>query len=132
MIKTETRFYSAYMNEWESKFILPPFSIVNSVYISEGMVYFIWSNSYFKEIIPGDEKEIDLKIVVGNQIEDNNDWMYFGNTISDNSGILTSGSNGNLSISLSKKTVTYHFLIKEKLSKSELRDKKINHLVDSN
>lgn len=128
MIRTETRQYWGESN-YTYTFNVPSFSQVKKIYLLDNYLYMIIE--YLEEFSLDTSKIINLKVQSQITPVEDSFYKYFDTQIVSKSELVNSShGTGNIHFSTITLNEPYHFFIEEIKSQAELRDTKIDNIIN--
>ena len=125
-IETVSRHY--YPNNIEL-FTLPPFSEIKKAYINASNIYIIYefpTDMEFHE----QRKFINLKVQEFSIVNNDTFYQYLDTQIIQKAELINSSYNNSIQMNIVNSDIVYHFFIQENKPQIEMRDEKINDLIN--
>jgi hypothetical protein len=126
-IQTDSKYY--YSNNVEV-FILPPFSEIKKVYINGSTLFIIYEYPSDMESHT-QRKFINLKVQESMLPNDEPGYKYLDTQITQRVELVNSSYNNNIQINIQNLDIFYHFFIQENKPQIEIRDEKIENLLEN-
>lgn len=125
-IQTDSRYY--YTNNIEV-FTMPPFSEIKKVFINKEHIYIIYE-------FPIDMESHDQRKIVSLKVQEfvsafnESGYQYLDTQIIQKTELQNSSFSNNIQLNLINIDITYHFFIQENKPQIEMRDEKINDIIN--
>jgi hypothetical protein len=125
-IQTDSRYY--YTNNIEV-FTIPPFSEIKKVYINGSNIYIIYEFPIDMEF--HDQKKIvNLKVQEFVSAFSESGYQYLDTQIIQKTELQNSSFSNNIEINIVNIDIIYHFFIQENKPQIEMRNDKINDIIN--
>ena len=124
-IQTESRYY--YTNNIEV-FTLPPFSEIKKVYISGSNIYIVYEFPIDMEFHE-QKKLVNLKIQESVSPFNESVYQYLDTQIIQKTEVQNLSFSNKIELNIVNIDITYHFFIQENKPQIEMRDDKIENLL---
>jgi hypothetical protein len=129
MTKTEIKQYYPGESNHIYSFNVPSFSEIKKIYLLDNNIYMVIN--YPKEYKLDSSKLINLKVQSSPLLTEDAIYMYFDTQIITKTELINSSyGTGNIQFSINTISIPYHFLIEEIKSQAELRDTKIETIIN--
>ena len=125
-IETVSRYY--YINNIEV-FTLPPFSEIKKVYINTSNIYIIYEFPTDMEF-HDQRKIINLKVQEFSIVNSDKFYQYLDTQIIQKAELINSSYNNSIQMNIVNSDIVYHFFIQENKPQIEMRDEKINDIIN--
>ncbi len=125
-IQTDSRYY--YTNNIEV-FTLPPFSEIKKVYINGSNIYIIYEFPIDMEF-HDQRKIVNLKVQEFVSAFSESGFQYLDTQIIQKTELQNSSFSNNIQLNIVNIDITYHFFIQEMKPQIEMRDEKINDIIN--
>jgi hypothetical protein len=125
-IETVSRYY--YTNNIEV-FTLPPFSEIKKAYINASNIYIIYEFPTDMEF-HDQRKIINLKVQEFVSPFNETDYQYLDTQIIQKTELINSSYNNIIQMNIVNSDIVYHFFIQENKPQIEMRDEKINDIIN--
>ncbi len=125
-IQTDSRYY--YTNNIEV-FTLPPFSEIKKVYINGSNIYIIYEFPIDMEF-HDQRKLVNLKVQEFVSAFNESGYQYLDTQIVQKTELQNSSFSNNIQLNIVNIDITYHFFIQENKPQIEMRDEKINDIIN--
>jgi len=124
-IRNESRYY--YPGNIEV-FNLPPFSEIKKFYISGNNIIVIYEFPYDMEFHE-QRKFVNLKVQEFRTVISEPGYQYIDTQIIQKVELINTSNNNNIQINIVNNDIIYHFFIQENKPQIEMRDNKIENLL---
>ncbi len=124
-IQTESKYY--YTNNIEV-FTIPPFSEIKKVYINDSNIYIIYEFPIDMEF-HDQRKLVSFKVQELPSPVDEPGFQYIDTQIIQKTELQNSSFSNNIQLNIINIDITYHFFIREIKTQIEMRDDKIENLL---
>jgi hypothetical protein len=125
-IKTDSRHY--YTNNIEA-FTMPPFSEIKKVFINKEHIYIIYEFPIDMEF-HDQRKLVNLKVQEFVSAFNESGYQYLDTQIVQKTELQNSSFPNSIELNLINIDTTYHFFIQENKPQIEMRDEKINDIIN--
>ncbi len=125
-IQTESKYY--YTNNIEV-FTIPPFSEIKKVYINGSNIYIIYEFPIDMEF-HDQRKLVSFKVQELPSPVDEPGYRYLDTQIIQKTELQNSSFSNNIQLNIVNIDITYHFFIREFKPQIEMRDEKINDIIN--
>jgi hypothetical protein len=125
-IQTESKYY--YTNNIEV-FTIPPFSEIKKVYINGSNIYIIYEFPIDMEF-HDQRKIVNLKVQEFVSAFSESGFQYIDTQIIQKTELQNSSFSNNIQLNIVNIDITYHFFIREFKPQIEMRDEKINDIIN--
>jgi hypothetical protein len=125
-IQTDSRYY--YTNNIEA-FTMPPFSEIKKVYINGSNIYIIYEFPIDMEF-HDQRKIVNLKVQEFVSAFSEKGYQYLDTQIIQKTELQNSSFSNNIQLNIVNIDITYHFFIQEMKPQIEMRDEKINDIIN--
>ncbi len=125
-IQTDSRYY--YTNNIEV-FTMPPFSEIKKVFINKEHIYIIYEFPIDMEF-HDQRKIVNLKVQEFVSAFNESGYQYLDTQIIQKTELQNSSFSNNIQLNIINIDITYHFFIQEIKPQIEMRDDKINDIIN--